>query len=347
MALEGITGQQRAVATLEASLRSGQLAQAYLFVGPGGVGRLALARSLAGVLLCTEREDERCGSCESCRAFDAGRHPDYHEVGVPEGKQELPIATVRDLQRQAAVRPNLAGRRVFVVREAERMNIAAANCFLKTLEEPPGQCCFVLIASSLAEMPETIVSRCRLVKLAALPPREVEQELVAGGASADDAWWLARRSWGSPGLSRAFAEMGLAAFNRKLAELLGSVGAEDNFKLTDLVLETVSQGPSSRAGARLLLQDLLECLAVLYRDVAALAVGGGEAELFNRDLPEALRRLAGRCDANDLIDCADRVLEAIEHIGANANQRVVLDDLFAHLAVTCGAAAGERAGRDR
>jgi len=322
------------VAMLRASLRVGLVAHAHLLVGPGGVGRLGIARELAAVLLCGEGEGGRCGVCKGCYLFDAGRHPDYHEVGVPEDKQELPIATVRELQHEAGIKPILAQRRVFVVRDADRMNIAAANCFLKTLEEPPGQCCFILIASNLWDIPETIVSRCRVVKLAGLPPREVEAHLRDEGVAEDDAWWLARRTWGSPGLARLFNDVELQALNRRLAEAACSLGARDNFALTDMLLGAVPQS-ATRAEGRALLQELLECLAVLYRDMAALSVAGEDVELFNREASEALRQMASRRSTDDLTECADLVLDAIDRIGANANQRIVLDDLFSQLARVC------------
>jgi DNA polymerase-3 subunit delta' len=344
MAFENIQWQKRAVAMLRAALRTGLIPHAYLLVGPGGVGGLSLARELAGVLLCGKGGEDRCGKCRNCLLLEAGSHPDYHEVGVPEGKQEVPIDAVRTMQRQASVKPLQADRRVFVVRDVDRMNIAAANCFLKTLEEPPGSCCFILIAASLWDIPPTVVSRCRVVKLAGLPPAQVEEALRADGVSAEDAWWLARRSWGSPGMARAFKEMGLPEFNRQLAKALCELSAEDNFRFTEMLLEAMPEG-SSRAEARIVLQDLLECLVVLYRDMAALAVAGDKAELFNRDLPEPLRKVAASCSVDEMVEWADRTLDAIERVGANANERVTLDDLFSHVAGAASAGRGSRGGR--
>ncbi len=332
MALENVPGQKRAVMLLRGAVRTGAIAHAYLFVGPGGVGRLALARRFASVLLCREGEQERCGACRSCRAFDASNHPDYREIGVPEGKQDLPIDTIRSVEHDASLKPALAPRRVFVMREAERMTLEAANCFLKTLEEPPGNCCFILIATTLRDLPQTVVSRCQVVRFSALPPRQVEEELRDGGLSDEDAWWLARRSWGSPGRARAFRDVGLHEFNRRLAEELFALDAGRNFRLSDWLCEMAPESPGSRAEARVALQELLECVVVFYRDLAAAAVAPGEVELFNSTLKERFEQFAAGLPLDLIIECAERAIEAIEHIGANANRRLALDDLFSHLA---------------
>jgi len=349
MALEDIPGQERAAALLRAALRSGRLAHAYLFVGPSGMGRLAMARELASVLLCPEggaqpfgdAQGKACGACKSCRSLESGNHPDYYEAGVPEGKQELPIALVQMLQDRAAVKPFMAPRRVFVVKDAERMNQEAANCFLKTLEEPPGGSCFILIAAGLWDMPQTVVSRCRVVKFTGLPPGRVEEVLRGDGLDAEDAWWLARRSWGSPGLAVGFKHIGLHSANRELAEKLLALSAADGlalrpaeaYGLTDWLSARADDAAQSRPQARAALQELLECAAVFYRDLAALAIAPGEAEVFNRGLEERLRELASRCSVESLIECADRVFDAIERVGANANRQVALDDLFSQLSV--------------
>ncbi|MFW6457149.1 MAG: DNA polymerase III subunit delta', partial [Planctomycetota bacterium] len=181
MAFEGFTNQERAIGLLKAELESGWVPHAHLFVGPGGVGRRDLARRMAAILLCQEHESDQCDNCKSCHAFSTGNHPDYFEIGVPDGRQSLPISSIRGgdsggsrgLQEEASLKPVLSGRRVFVVRDAERMTVEAANCFLKTLEEPPGESYFILIASGLQEIPDTIISRCRLIKMSGLPVRNV------------------------------------------------------------------------------------------------------------------------------------------------------------------------------
>ena len=298
---------------LRGTLRSGRLPHAYLFVGTSGTGRLEAARWLAGVLLCTDRPapDTACGECQSCRLMRDDCHPDYHTVGVPEGRQQLPIVAIRQVQHVAGLKPSLADRRVFVIRETDRMSLEAANCFLKTLEEPPGRCLFVLIAAGLRRLPETVVSRSRIVRFGNLAPDVLADRLVGEGMDADQARWLARRSWGSPGLARELQAMGLPEFNSELTERLDGLSPEQDFALSDWLGERAREGAESAARSRIALQEMLECALLHYRDLA------------ERASPPAAERL---------LEQAELVLEAIEGIGENANRQLALDRLFTELA---------------
>ncbi len=315
MAFESIPGQPEAARRLEAALRSGRVPHAYLFVGSAGTGRGAAARELARILLCRDRtaSDAACGACRSCRVMDGGHHPDYHESGLPEGKQLLPIEAVRELQHAASLKPSLGAGHVFVVRDAERLSLDAANCFLKTLEEPPPACTLVLIAASMRDLPETVISRCRVVRFHNMAPDALRERLEAEGLGGDDAAWLARQAWGSPGAAEALLAAEVPARNRELVERLEALSVEDNFALSDWMNSTADAGGGSATEKRTRLQDLLECVAAYYRDRAARACAGGESP------DEFLRR-------------ADLALDAIDWIGANANRTLALDHLFTSLA---------------
>jgi DNA polymerase-3 subunit delta' len=225
----------------------------------------------------------------------------------------------------------MSRRQVVVVKDAERMTTEAANCFLKTLEEPPGEAYFILIATTLWNVPETVVSRCRLLRLAALPPREVERKLGEEGAEAEDARWLAWRSWGSYGEAQRFREAGLHELNARLVDELLGLALKDNFRLSDWLGGQARESGESAAEARQTLQELLECVAVFYRDAAAAAVAP-DSELFNQGRAEQIRRLAARVPRDRLIQCAEAALAAIDHVGGNANRRLALDHLFTALA---------------
>jgi len=334
MAFEQTAGQQEGARRLRGALRSGRVPHAYLFVGSAGTGRVAAARELGRILLCLDRAapDAACNKCRSCRAMDGGRHPDYHETGVPEGRQLLPIETVRELQHAASLKSSFGGGHVFVVRDAERMSLDAANCFLKTLEEPPAGCNLILIASSLRDLPETVISRCWIVRFPNMRPQELCQRLEAEGLDADDAWWLARQSWGSPGAAAALRAAEAVELNRELVRRLGDISLEDNFELSDW-LSAAAAGAPGATEARRRLQDLLECAAAYYRDLALQAAVGAEgADLMNRAAAGDICEKAAGAAPEEFLRRAELVLEAIERIGANANRRLVLDHLFTALA---------------
>ncbi len=331
MSLEDIPGQQHAARQLRRACESGRLAHAYLFVGPEGVGRTALARELAGVLLCEEAPDEadRCGGCRGCRMFEDKAHPDYQEAGVPEGKQSFPVARIRDLQDTAAVKPTRSDRKVFLLRDVDRMSLEAANCFLKTLEEPPGDAIFLLIAPSTRLLPTTIVSRCQVVRLTNLPPDDVVDRLEDEDLSAEDAAWLARRCWGSPGLARRLAETDVPQVNAKLVDALSDHDVSRNFALSDWLQDEADERADSRSEQRLVLQQLLESVIIFYRDLAVLSATGDADRLFNSGLAGLD---LGETDVDGLVDRAEAAFEAIEHVDSNVNEQLALDHLFTRLA---------------
>jgi len=334
MAFNIVPGQEEATRRLRAVLRSGRMPHAYLFQGAPGTGRLATARELARVLLCGRppEPDHYCGRCVDCRLFDDANHPDYLETGVPEDRQQFPIKTVRDvIQPKAALKPVRGGRRVFIVRDAERMTIEAANCFLKTLEEPPGACVFVLIAASLRNIPETILSRCRLVRFPNLPPDRLQADLQADGVPAKQARWLARRCWGSPGLARLCHDRGMAEFNSELTDRLASMSLADNFTLSDRLARAASEGKGSASEIRERLQDLLECAALYYRDLAVVAASGDPEQVCNSPAQKLVEASRGK-DPDEFLSRAELVLATMDRIEANTNRQLALDDLFTQLA---------------
>ncbi len=330
MSPENCSEHQRAMELLRVQLERGVLPHAHLFTGPEGVGRLEAARTTAEAILCEENPVEPCGVCRGCTLFRRGEHPDYHEYSCPEGRQSLPIESIRQLQSEASRKPALGKKHVFVIRDAERMSLEAANCFLKTLEEPPGECYIILIVAGLSNLPDTIVSRCQIVRFTTLNPEAVEERLRSEGAGDADAGWLALRSWGSPGRAIGFYREGLHEMNRLLVAKLLSLEGGKNFEMSDYLQECAGRLGASASEQRRAIQELLECAGMLFRDLAALIVEP-DAVLFNEYCRDEIERCARGCELDDVLECADMTLTAIGRIGANVNRRLVLDDLFSSL----------------
>jgi len=201
VALEAIRDQPRAVEMLRRALAGGRLAHAYAFVGPSGSGRMTTARAFAQALLCETAQ--ACGACRGCALVARGQHPDLHVLvptppeSNPKGARTIRIGAVRELERQASLRPALAGRRVFILDEADRMTDDAPQAFLKFLEEPPPDTVVILVLSGVRAVPATVISRCQIVRFGA---RDTDQ----AGAAVGEAWTLleAARAEGVPALFR-------------------------------------------------------------------------------------------------------------------------------------------------
>ncbi|MGH3666575.1 MAG: ATP-binding protein, partial [Egibacteraceae bacterium] len=191
-----VPGQDRAVAALRGSCERGEVAHAWAFVGPAGVGQESAARWLAAALNCPA-DSPPCGVCDVCDRCLRGAHPALWEL-QPSGAVHR-VDEVRQWLR-TAFRTLAEGRwKVLRVVDADRMNEAAANAFLKGLEEPPPRTVWILDVIDPDELPDTILSRCRSVRFASLGPAELDAEARRlGVGDHDDRRLAVRAALGSP-----------------------------------------------------------------------------------------------------------------------------------------------------
>ncbi len=226
MTLDDVRDQPRAVTLLRRALESGRVAHAYAFVGPAGAGRTTTALAFAAALLCPQGGRHARGACRACESVAAGRHPDLHLIvptppeSNPRGTRLLRIGAIRELARQASLKPLTAARKVFILDDADRMTDDAPQAFLKTLEEPPAATVMILILARARAVPATVLSRCHIVRFAPRGDdraeavgevRELVAEVRAKGSDAlfrraqhvdreraerlVDACWLLQRDW--------------------------------------------------------------------------------------------------------------------------------------------------------
>ena len=155
-----VVGQQSITSTLKNAIERGQLAHAYLFCGPRGVGKTTCARIFAKAINCLNPNgSEACNECESCRAFNEGRSMNIHELDAASNNS---VEDIRNLIEQVRIIPQQGSYSVFVIDEVHMLSAAAFNAFLKTLEEPPRHAIFVLATTEKHKIIPTILSRCQI-----------------------------------------------------------------------------------------------------------------------------------------------------------------------------------------
>jgi DNA polymerase III subunit delta' len=175
--LQELADQPQAAALLQRALSAGRVAHAYAFVGPVGSGRTTAALALARALLCEggAGRDDACGGCPACALVASRHHPDLHVItptppeSNPRGARTIRIGAIRELERQAALRPARGRWKVFILDDAERMTGESPQAFLKVLEEPPPGTVFVLILPGVRSVPATVLSRCQIARFRARP----------------------------------------------------------------------------------------------------------------------------------------------------------------------------------
>ena len=238
--LEQVPGQTAAMTFLTgAAVRPHH---AYVFAGPEGSGKSLAARAFVAALLCP---DGGCGDCRACRLALKDHHPNEFVI-EPEGR-DIHVDTIREEVWQPASRtPPEPGRKVFVIREADRLSPAAADTLLKVLEEPPADTVFLLMSARAHELPGTVLSRCHTVTFAALSEAFVVAQLTGEDVPEVRARLAARLAGGNLGRARRLA-----------------VGA-DGLRFRDAAIESIRLAAQGPAGA-LAAADVVLAAAADYK----------------------------------------------------------------------------------
>ncbi|MFD0939522.1 DNA polymerase III subunit gamma/tau [Pedobacter boryungensis] len=158
---ETVVGQQHITGTLQNAIKNNQLAQAFLFCGPRGVGKTTCARILAKTINCTNLtpEQEACGTCESCISFQTGHSFNFHELDAASNNS---VDDIRSLIEQVRIPPQAGKYKIYIIDEVHMLSANAFNAFLKTLEEPPSYAIFILATTEKHKILPTILSRCQI-----------------------------------------------------------------------------------------------------------------------------------------------------------------------------------------
>ncbi|MFD1179589.1 DNA polymerase III subunit delta' [Paenibacillus puldeungensis] len=179
MSFQDIIGQDNAKQLLQSSLRRKEISHAYIFSGPPGSGQMEMAMAFVQALFCTRGGDDACGECLECRKVQHGNHPDLTLV-KPDGAS-IKIEQIRDLQRVFSYRSESGNPKAYIIDEAEKMTVQAANSLLKFLEEPPSPAVAILLSDNGRALLPTIQSRAQWVPFNPLDPEKMLQILAAEG----------------------------------------------------------------------------------------------------------------------------------------------------------------------
>ena len=327
-AWENILGQREPKRRLRRLLETDRLPHALLFSGPEGVGKRRTAEALAATLLCSSpAAGHPCGTCESCRAFSRGIHPDFFFV-VPEavgkGARSIRIEAMRALGSALARPPELAPRQVALIDDAQRMNEAAANSFLKTLEEPTGDVVFLLVTGMRAALLDTVVSRCLEIPFGPLALPELSEVLRRHGVEAEEAAALAALADGSAGRALALHAEGALRRREEAVSLLARL---PQIPPLSLWAEGKKWGALSREEAG----EWLRSLRLTLRDV--LALYGGAAPLYSVGLEAPVAEIAARFSEARVFSMLADVKEAERRLlSSNVNIRLLVEALLFSLA---------------
>ncbi|GCF07593.1 DNA polymerase III subunit delta' [Dictyobacter arantiisoli] len=322
-----IVGHEHIIDLLRRTLAAQQVRHAYLFAGPQHIGKSLLAYRLAQALLCTGGPDpkiapqEPCNQCLSCRKVLHGNHPDIHIIRKAADKQAIVIEQVRALQSDAA-RRTLEGRRnIFIIENAQDMNVQAANCILKTLEEPEPDVVLLLTVPDAGSLLPTILSRVQLLSMQLLPPQRISDALIKQWeVEPAEAALIAALAAGRLGWAVEAVEDEDMLDERKtqlaqLTKLLTSPKVER----FGFVQRLGTDGEKIR--------HMLELWLLWWRDMV-LAANGCLDLTVNADMRDLLQAQAAKVGTLEAERMVRAILQTQESIERNVNARVALEVLM-------------------
>ena len=323
------------VSLLQRSLEKGVLAHAYLFIGPPHVGKMTLALNLAQALNCEESE-KPCGECLSCQKITKGKYADVQIIGLEyaseaeelKNRTEIGIDQIRQLQHSASLPPFEGKYKIFIIDGAELLSIEAANCLLKTLEEPAGKVVFLLLTTNIGLLPDTVVSRCQQLELIPLSSDEVENALTnKWGIETQKAKLLSRLCHGCLGwaLSASLGDELLKEYRGRRDNILDIIntGYEERFSYVAQLAVQFSKRRES-------VQEILDIWLDFWRDLLLIKTDLAEA-INNVDIEKTLTDLARGFSLAEIKTFISSIQAAKQQLKQNANPRLVLEVLMLNM----------------
>jgi DNA polymerase-3 subunit delta' len=322
-----IVGHDHAIHTLRRALASQRVRHAYLFTGPEHIGKTLLARRFAQTLLCTGGPDPSeaplnpCQTCLSCRKVLHNNHPDVHYIARARDRQFILIDQVRELQSDS-VRKTLEGRRnVFIIEGMHEMNLQAANCLLKTLEEPEPDVVLLLTAPDPGLLLPTILSRVQQIPLHLLTGEQIRQALLERWhVPAEDAALISALAAGRMGWAvQAVEQKDVLIERQEQLETLARVPALDRVQRFDIAQKLSADGDTMKSA--------LELWLLWWRDLLFTANNCPDL-VVNVDMRTLLQKQAARITPSESLRMIRSILRTLEALDQNVNARMALEVLM-------------------
>ncbi len=306
-----IKGHERPISILLNSLKNNRLAGSYIFSGPEGIGKAMVAEYLAQVLNCQKDNFAACGACASCQKIASRNHPDVHWISADDSGL-IKIEKIRGAIDEINLRPFEARFKVFIILDAQNLTEEAANCLLKTLEEPPAGSLIFLTTSRIKRLMPTIISRCQRINFSALSPSLLESILCQD-------YNLTKE------LSRYLSYSCEGSLGKSLKANNPNTLMEKNQAINDFLNLSGSSFSAEPAFAdRQKVREFLNILMHWFRDMLVLKTGDYSASLINLDRKNDLSVQKDRYSFEDIIAGLKDIIKANVLLEQNLNLKITL-----------------------
>jgi len=274
-----VLGQERAILEIKRLIKK-EAQPSLIFYGPEGVGKRKVACVLAKAINCS---DGGCNRCSSCRQIEKGMHPD---IAILESKGSIKVDSIRQIIKSAYLKP-LYKKKVYIIDDAALMTEEASSCLLKTLEEPPLYCVFILITSSLSAIFSTIRSRCLPIRFRKQPEEMQREILLSSGVDRGNIDDLIRFSGGSLSRAMEYKKYNLSLQKARIERWFTSFEAKNAIDVAEDMVSAEKTFP-----------QILD-FAIFY---------------LEKEMPANLEKI-------------EALLEAKEHLLLNANRKLTFENM--------------------
>lgn len=342
MSFSNVIAQHRAKNILMRALDHNRVPHAYLFNGPTGVGKEALALEMTKALFCKSENEKPCDDCSSCKRIAAFQHPDViyvfpsstkkveeerdildsvtadpYKRNKPWANPTIGIEKIRDIRHATTLKP-LEGKRVVIIAEADKMTIPAANALLKILEEPPDTMHLILTASQVSGMLPTILSRCQEIRLGPLPDNEIEWALIERKQlEPEHAKLISRISQGSYSRALDWLDEGFGELREHALSYL-RICLRDPQTQIELVEQLVRENNTK------FIKDMLNLILLWFRDAQILMEQGDDKHLINIDQLDTLKKFVSAFESITFQSAFTEIENAINMIERNIQINLIL-----------------------
>ena len=339
MPFTDILAQDHIIEHFNKAIKTDHLSHAYIFTGQEGVGKALFAKEFAKALNCKNNDNDSCNSCTNCNRIEMLNHPDVFWIEREEKAKFIKIENIRNLQNSVRLSPLESDYKIFIIKEADRMNEEASNCLLKTLEEPSPNTIIILIANSVAPIKDTIRSRCQIIRFQPIPSHIIEGQLTdKSGADANKIGWISRFCNGSLANALHLLDDNHYEMNNDIVTRMTGPDL-DNLIFAEEVIDSYLSTGDSLEEKRQILKSILHCILQLYRDLLMVKVMNkhdveqAKMSLYNAGREDSLQEYANYLTREQIMYLINEILESIKHVDLNLNINLLLENIITKITV--------------
>ena len=322
MKFADIRGQQDIKAHLQNAIARQKVSHAYIISGEKDSGKMMLAEAFAATLMCEAHGPDACGECHSCKQAESGNQPDIIFV-THEKPNTISVEDIRQqINNDIVIKPYASDYKIYIVDEAEKMNKAAQNALLKTIEEPPSYGILLLLTTNAAGFLPTIQSRCVTLELKPVQGDIIKKELMEQQKIPDYQAEVCV-AFAQGNLGKAIKLASSEEFNEMkshMTSLMRRIGTMDLYGVSQEVKELETYKSQ--------IQDYFDLMNIWFRDVLLYKATGKEENITFQDEKMIIKRQAAQCSYEGLNQMIDAVKVAGRRIASNGNYNLAVELLL-------------------